>query len=146
MSGLRRGLAELLGVQVVVHAFCGGVPFVSKSSVRASCGSTCHAAREDRSSDNLRYLADDLISDSGTWKVFICYSWDSEERKAWVLAFANRLCGDGIDTILDQTHLNLGGRTPEFMERSIRDSRSVLVVCTEGYKQRFDGAQRRSRI
>jgi hypothetical protein len=24
------------------------------------------------------------------------------------------------------------------MERSLRDSRSVLVICTEGYKQRFD--------
>ena len=84
-------------------------------------------------------MPDDLISDSGTWKVFISYSWDSEEHKAWVLAFANRLRDDGIDTILDQTHLHLGGRTPEFMERSIRDSRSVLVICTGGYKQRFDG-------
>jgi hypothetical protein len=84
-------------------------------------------------------VPDEVISDSGTWKVFISYSWDSEEHKAWVLAFANRLRNDGIDTILDQTHLHLGGRTPEFMERSIRDSRSVLVICTEGYKQRFDG-------
>jgi hypothetical protein len=25
------------------------------------------------------------------------------------------------------------------MERSIRDSRSVLVICTEDYKDRFDG-------
>jgi hypothetical protein len=84
-------------------------------------------------------VPDDLINDAGTWKVFISYSWDSEEHKAWVLAFANRLRDDGIDAILDQTHLNLGGRTPEFMERSVRDSRAVLVVCTGGYKQRFDG-------
>ena len=90
-------------------------------------------------SDSLRYVPDDLISDSGTWKVFISYSWDSGEHKAWVLALANRLRDDGIDTILDQTHLHFGGRTPEFMERAVRDSRSVLVICTEGYKQRFDG-------
>ena len=83
-------------------------------------------------------MPDDLTADSGTWKVFISYSWDSEDHKAWVLDFATRLRGDGIDTILDQTHLLLGGRTPEFMERSVRDSRSVLVICTEGYKRRFD--------
>lgn len=84
-------------------------------------------------------MADDPINDSGTWKVFISYSWDGEELKAWVSKFADRLRKDGIDTILDQTHLHLGGRNPEFMERSVRDSRTVLVICTEGYKQRFDG-------
>jgi hypothetical protein len=55
-----------------------------------------------------------------------------------VLWLANRLQDDGIDAILDQSHLQLGGRTPEFMERSIRESRSVLVICTEKYKTRFD--------
>ena len=73
------------------------------------------------------------------WTVFVSYSWDDEEHKAWVLVFANRLRDDGIDVILDQTHLQLGGRTPEFMERSVTESRCVLVVCTEQYKGRFDG-------
>jgi hypothetical protein len=84
-------------------------------------------------------VPDVLNNDSGTWKVFISYSWDSEEHKVWVLAFANRLRDDGIDAILDQTHLHFGGRTLEFMERSVRDSRTVLVICTEGDKHRFDG-------
>jgi hypothetical protein len=77
----------------------------------------------------------------GTEQVFISYSWDSNEHKTWVLSLANRLRGDSIDAILDQTHLDLGGRTPEFMERSVRDSRSVLVICTEKYKSRFDNRQ-----
>ena len=93
------------------------------------------------SNDDLPLTSDSQVSGSGSWKVFISYSWDSEEHKAWVLAFANRLRDDGIDTVLDQTHLNLGGRTPEFMERSIRDSRNVLVICTDGYKRRFDGRE-----
>ena len=84
-------------------------------------------------------MPDELASDSGSWKVFISYSWDDEDHKRWVLDFAKRLRGDGIDTVLDQTHLHFGGRTPEFMERSVRESRSVLVICTEGYKARFDG-------
>lgn len=75
-------------------------------------------------------------SASGT--AFISYSWDNAFHKRWVLDFATRLRSDGIDTILDQTHLELGGRTPEFMERSVRQSRAVLVICTIAYKHRFD--------
>jgi hypothetical protein len=71
-------------------------------------------------------------------RVFVSYSWDSEAHKQWALAFVNRLRGDGIDAFIDQTHLQLGERSPEFMERSVRDSDRVLVVCTENYKQRFD--------
>ena len=81
---------------------------------------------------------DEQTKDSGSWTVFISYSWDSEPHKNWVSNFATRLRSDGIDTILDQTHLELGGRTTQFMERSVRDSRMVLVVCTDGYKRRFD--------
>lgn len=73
--------------------------------------------------------------------VFISYSWDDELHKNWVLALADRLRDDGIDAVLDQTHLSLGGRTPEFMERSVTASRYVLVICTEKYKGKFDCRQ-----
>lgn len=72
-------------------------------------------------------------------RVFLSYSWDSDEHKQWVLSLASRLRRDGIDALLDQTHLQLGGRTPEFMERSVRESTHVLVICTETYRERFDG-------
>ncbi len=77
----------------------------------------------------------------GVFRVFISYSWDSEKHKVWVLALAKRLREDGIDAIIDQTHLSLGARSPEFMERSVRESRCVLVVCTETYKGRFDSRE-----
>lgn len=80
-----------------------------------------------------------VVKTAGKPLVFISYSWDDEAHKQWVLNLANRLRDDGIDAIIDQTHLDLGGDTPEFMEKSIRDSRYVLVVCTEKYKDRFDG-------
>jgi hypothetical protein len=73
-----------------------------------------------------------------TAQVFISYSWDSEDHKVWVRDFATCLRSDGIEVTLDQWHLELGGRSPEFMERSVRESSSVLVVCTEKYKHRFD--------
>lgn len=79
-----------------------------------------------------------MPTDAGSGPVFISYSWDNEEHKKWVLALAKRLRGDGIDAVIDQTHLPLGARAPEFMERCVRDSGRVLVVCTETYKGRFD--------
>jgi hypothetical protein len=78
---------------------------------------------------------------SETCKVFISYSWDSDDHKTWALDFANRLRDDGIDAVIDQTHLGLGGRTPQFMEQSVTGSRYVLVICTEKYKARFDSRQ-----
>lgn len=71
-------------------------------------------------------------------RVFISYSWDSREHKEWTLSLATRLRADGIDAVIDQTHLVLGARNPEFMERSVRDSVHVLVICTGTYKCRFD--------
>lgn len=70
--------------------------------------------------------------------VFISYSWDSEAHKKWARRLAEQLRADGIDVITDQTHLQLGARSTEFMERSVRESRFVLVVCTPEYKYRFD--------
>lgn len=82
-----------------------------------------------------------MTSDSKPVRVFISYSWDTEDHQKWVLALADRLRADGIEVILDQTHLTLGGRSPEFMERSVRDSRFVLVICTETYKRKFDNRE-----
>jgi hypothetical protein len=79
-----------------------------------------------------------ITTDRTSVSVFVSYSWDNEDHKAWALEFAKRLREDGIDAIIDQTHLKLGARSPEFMERSVRESQFVLVVCTEPYKRKFD--------
>ena len=93
-------------------------------------------------SANLPYVADhNPNSAPEACRVFISYSWDSEAHKNWVLRFAKRLREDGIDVILDQTHLKLGDRTPHFMEQSATGSRYILVVCTERYKAKFDARE-----
>lgn len=69
---------------------------------------------------------------------FISYSWDSEAHKAWVNSLASRLRGDGVDVTLDQWHLVPGDQLPEFMERSVRESGYVLILCTPRYKERSD--------
>jgi hypothetical protein len=79
-----------------------------------------------------------LRPESGGPTVFVSYSWDSPDHKAWVLRLANRLTANGIKVVIDQKDLKLGARTPAFMERSVSECDRVLVICTETYKQRFD--------
>lgn len=69
---------------------------------------------------------------------FISYSWESDSHKAWVRSLAARLRGDGVDATLDQWHFVPGDQLPEFMERSVRESDYVLIVCTAHYKDRCD--------
>ena len=71
--------------------------------------------------------------------VFISYSWDSTEHREWVRAFAAKLKRHGIAVVMDHTHLKLGASTTKFMESAVRDSQRVLVICTEAYKNKFDG-------
>lgn len=71
-------------------------------------------------------------------KVFISYSWDTKEHKAWVKALGERLRGDGVDVTLDHWHLVPGDQVPAFMESSVREANYVLIVCTPRYENRSD--------
>lgn len=70
-------------------------------------------------------------------KVFISYSWDSEEHKNKVQLLVEKLRHDGINVIYDGD-LKLGDRLFDFMEQSIIDSDFVLFVCSPDYKERAD--------
>ena len=72
----------------------------------------------------------------GTPRVFLSYSWDGEDHKAWVKALAERLQIDGIQVIFDRWHLKLGQDKLHFMERAVADSDYVAIVCTEKYAKR----------
>jgi CHASE2 domain-containing sensor protein len=71
-------------------------------------------------------------------RAFISYSWDDDEHRLWVKTFAARLRGNGIDVMLDQWHAQPGDQLPEFMEKSIRQSDFVLIICTPKYKARSE--------
>lgn len=66
-------------------------------------------------------------------RVFISYSWDSPEHRAWVTQLAVALRQGGIEVTLDQWHVRLGEDLANFMARSVRESDRVLMVCTETY-------------
>jgi hypothetical protein len=69
---------------------------------------------------------------------FISYAWDDESHKEWVKEFAVRLRSDGVNVTLDQWHLAPGDQLPAFMERAVRDSEFVIIVCTPRYKAKSE--------
>jgi hypothetical protein len=66
-------------------------------------------------------------------KCFISYSHDSVDHKEWVLNLATRLVKNGVDVILDQWDLRLGGDLPSFMEGGLTDVDRVICICSETY-------------
>lgn len=73
--------------------------------------------------------------------VFVSYTHESPSHKAWVASLATDLRRRGIDVILDQWDLKLGDDLTLFMERGIRSSARVLLICTPTYKRKADEGQ-----
>lgn len=69
-------------------------------------------------------------------KVFISYSWKSEDYKARVRRLADKLRGNGVDVTLDQWDLRVGHDMNAFMEMSIRDAEKVLILCESKYTEK----------
>lgn len=74
-----------------------------------------------------------------TGEVFVSYSWDSEEHVRTVLDLSNRLRSEGVDCDLDQYEQSPPEGWPRWMDRKIRDAKSVLMICTENYYKRVMG-------
>lgn len=69
-------------------------------------------------------------------KVFISYSWESNEHKDWVRLLSERLIQNGVNVRLDQWHISLGQSLTQFMETEVQTSDFVLVVCTKEYRRK----------
>ena len=69
-------------------------------------------------------------------KVFISYSWDSDEHKAWVKGLAERL-SKHFDVIID-IKTPLGTDLNVFMEQMVGESDRVLLILTPNYKEKAD--------
>lgn len=75
-------------------------------------------------------------------RVFISYSWSTEEHKEWVLELAKRLVSDiGVEVILDRWHAVVGHDRFKFMEKSITEADKVIVICDKLYCEKADGRQ-----
>lgn len=71
--------------------------------------------------------------------VFISYSHDSTEHKAWVLSLATDLRAAGVDATLDQWDLVPGQDVAAFMHDGIAKADRVLMVCSETYVRKSEG-------
>ena len=81
-------------------------------------------------------------SEASPLGVFISYSHDSPEHADRVLALADRLRQDGLDSILDQYFLGSPDEGwPRWMDRQIRDADFVLMICTPTYYRRVMGEE-----
>ena len=74
-------------------------------------------------------------------KVLISYSHDTPQHAQHVLELASRLRADGIDCIIDQYVVAPAEGWPRWMDKQIRDSDFVVMVCTETYYQRVMGEE-----
>lgn len=76
----------------------------------------------------------------GTPRVFISYSHDSDAHRARVLALAERLRTDGIETELDRyVNGTPAEGWPRWMLNCLDRADRVLLVCTQTYYRRFRG-------
>ena len=71
-------------------------------------------------------------------KVFISYSWTSEEYKQKVYDLACQLRNDGVEVVLDVWDLKVGDDKYAFMERSVTDASidKVLIFCDKTYTEK----------
>ncbi|MCW5141599.1 toll/interleukin-1 receptor domain-containing protein [Burkholderia cenocepacia] len=77
-----------------------------------------------------------MMAESIPPRVFISYSWDSEDHKAWVRALAERLTKNGVHARLDQWHIVPGQSLTQFMEAEVSGCDFTLVVCTKEYARK----------
>ncbi len=74
-------------------------------------------------------------------KVFISYSHDTPEHRRWVSELSAKLHRKGVNIILDQWELRPGDDVTQFMERGIRNSDQVLVICTDSYVRKANAGE-----
>ena len=74
-------------------------------------------------------------------KVFISYSWTSEDYKATVLQLAEALVDKSVDVILDRWDLLPGYDRFAFMEQSVEKADKVLVLCDKKYSEKANARE-----
>ncbi len=73
-------------------------------------------------------------------KVFLSYSWSSQEHKIRVRNWADRLLNDGIEVVFDEYDLQEGHDIFAFMEKMVNDESvtHVLVFSDKSYSGKAD--------
>jgi len=59
----------------------------------------------------------------------------------WVTTLASRLMNDGVAVTLDVWEVSVGDSIPNFMERGVRRSDRVIIVCTDEYVRKANAPE-----
>jgi len=73
-------------------------------------------------------------------KVFLSYSWTTQQHQELVKSWADRLLLDGVDVIVDIYDFKGGQDKYVFMEKVVKDPTvtNVLIFCDQGYAEKAD--------
>lgn len=74
-------------------------------------------------------------------RVFVSYTHDSAAHMERVLALAQELRRQGVQSELDQFLDSPPEGWPRWMSREIGEADFVLLVCTDRYRRRFEGSE-----
>jgi len=87
---------------------------------------------------NGKLSREDITMNDRIIRIFISYSWTSQEHIDKVVKFASRLMNDGVEVILDKWDLLPGQDKYVFMEQTVNAStvERVLLVCDKMYMQK----------
>ena len=74
-------------------------------------------------------------------RLFISYSWSSQDHEFWVINLATQLRESGVDVILDKWELKEGHDSIAFMEKMVTDPaiEKVVVISDKKYAEKADG-------
>lgn len=74
-------------------------------------------------------------------RLFISYSWSSQDHELWVVDLATKLVESGIDVVLDKWELREGHDSVAFMEKMVTDPtiEKVAIVSDKKYAEKADG-------
>ena len=153
-----RGISDLIynkteadkeGYQKIAanHASAFAFELLAKYRLGQSLGSpatsqaTPSPSQQTSLSLNLPSSAQDNELGAASPKVFISYSHDSQEHKERVLALADRLREDGIDSSIDQYEDSPPEGWQRWMLNQVEAADYALIVCTQQYDRRFRGQE-----
>ncbi|MFB9127592.1 TIR domain-containing protein [Paraburkholderia dipogonis] len=76
-------------------------------------------------------------------RIFISYSWDSDDHKQWVQRFADDLQEQvkDLDVTYDQSGMNHRVDRNQFMEAGIYESDAVLAIITQKYTEKANARE-----
>ncbi len=76
-------------------------------------------------------------------KAFVSYSWTDPEHEARIVAWAERLIGDGVDVVLDKWDLREGQDKYAFMEQMVTNPEvsKVIVFSDARYASKADSRE-----